>query len=156
MPCFDENVLGFDVAMNPSPCVEVHERLSHLSRQADGVDDRQRPFVDHRPERATLRNRHDRETPTVRQLPGIEKRHDVRVSQPPGDSHLALEADIRAFGDGIGAHNLYGDVATMSWVARAIYDRVSADAEDVDNAEPALHQRGVSLYGSEFRRLATG
>ena len=77
------------------------------------------------------------------------------MSQTPGDANLPFEPRVRALGHGIGSHDLYGDVSSMSRIARPINNRVAAHAEDVDDVEATLPQRSIGLHGSENCRVVS-
>ena len=86
----EQDVVGFDVAVNDATPVSVHERARHVFKNAHGLAHRERAALQARADRLALDERHDEEGQAVH-LSGAQHGYDVRVLERSREHDLALE-----------------------------------------------------------------
>ena len=137
----DEDVLRLDVAMDDVARVRVVERRRDLSRDGDGVVDREVALaVEPVAQRLALEEGHDVEQLAVG-VARVEQRDDVRMAEPRGDLDLAQEA---IGPDGVGElrlEQLDGDLAAVPQVVG-----------EIDGGHPAAADHALDAVAAGERR----
>ncbi len=135
----EDDVLGLEVAVDDVEVMRFGERRERLSEHVDHAPERERPvLVRHAREVFAAQVLHDEVELAVVGLAEIDDRDRVRVVQSARRARLGDEARDRVlFAREVRVNDLHRDRATERRLLRAIHAAHAADADELEDHEPA-------------------
>ena len=131
-----QNVVGFDVAVDDALFVGVIERRRDLAKQAQTFGDGQLSALRQPlPQRLSFDQRHREERQRRRtfviapDLTRAQQRHDMRMLEPGGERDFALEPLSRDPRGGVGRQHFDDDASSQSRIVRDEHARHPAAAQ---------------------------
>ena len=144
----DQDVAGFDVAVNHQIFVRVLHRVAQLAEEREPVVDRGAAGVAPGGDRFALDVLHDQKRPAVGGDAAVEQRRDVGVLEIREDLSLATESGERELGIQSALDQLDRDPLSVFVGPHSFVDRAHAahadDADDLVRAE-ALADEAIGL-----------